>query len=74
MLLLQITTNVLVAIACGTKIVSSSLELTETLSAAIEAFVVLEIDDALLPLLATIIQPKGVCPFGMLQCICAVCM
>ena len=61
--LLQIVTNVYVAIACGTKVVSSSLDLTETLSAAIDAFFVLEIDDAFLPFVAFLIQPTGVCPF-----------
>ena len=60
-LFLQIITNVYVAIACGTKIVSSSLDLPETLSAAINAFFILEIDDALLPFLTTVLQPKGVC-------------
>merc|ERR1739848_683366 len=57
--LLQIATNVYVAIACGTKVVTSSLDVTETLSAAIDAFFVLEIDDALLPFLTFLVQPKG---------------
>merc|ERR1711939_545043 len=55
----QVATNVIVAVACGTKIVTSSLDLPETLSAAIEAFFILEIDDALLPFLTFIVQPKG---------------
>ena len=58
-LLMQIGLNVFIAIACGFKLVSSSLDFAETLSAAIDAFFVLEIDDALMPTLVTLIRPTG---------------
>ena len=58
-LFLQIIVAFWVAFACSASVMNSSLDTVATIQASLEAFFVLEIDDKLLPVLWTIVAPKG---------------
>lgn len=59
-LLMQIVTDVVVTLVCSIKLVSSSLEISDTISSAIEAFFILQIDKELVPALLKFSKFEGI--------------